>query len=43
MNVFPDVQSVLIMDNCRIHHTNTLQEILNDAGRTVLQRIDIWS
>ncbi|KAF8238355.1 hypothetical protein L208DRAFT_1355350 [Tricholoma matsutake] len=36
MNTFPDVQSVLILDNCRIHHTDTLQEILNDAGVMLL-------
>jgi len=32
MNPFPDEKSVLIMDNCRIHHTNTLQDVLNAAG-----------
>jgi len=32
MNPFPDDHSVLIMDNCKIHHTNTLQDVLNDAG-----------
>ncbi|KAF8151376.1 hypothetical protein B0H34DRAFT_664506 [Crassisporium funariophilum] len=31
MNPFPDIHSVLIMDNCRIHHTDALQEVLNDA------------
>lgn len=32
MGVFPDDHSVLVMDNCRIHHTDTLQETLNDQG-----------
>ncbi|KAJ7717202.1 hypothetical protein B0H16DRAFT_1247678, partial [Mycena metata] len=29
MGVFPDDRSVLVMDNCRIHHTDTLREVLN--------------
>lgn len=32
MNPFPDVESVLLLDNCRIHHTDALQDVLNDAG-----------
>jgi len=32
MNPFPNNHSVLIMDNCKIHHTDTLQDVLNDAG-----------
>ncbi|KAJ6453923.1 hypothetical protein C8R45DRAFT_846811 [Mycena sanguinolenta] len=32
MGVFPDNRSVLVMDNCRIHHTDTLQEVLNAQG-----------
>ena len=32
MNPYPQPQSVLIMDNCCIHHMDALQEILNDAG-----------
>ncbi|KAJ7106367.1 hypothetical protein C8R44DRAFT_638728 [Mycena epipterygia] len=32
MGVFPDGHSVLVMDNCRIHHTETLQEVLNAQG-----------
>ncbi|KAJ7609235.1 hypothetical protein DFH06DRAFT_1017370 [Mycena polygramma] len=32
MGVFPDEKSVLVMDNCRIHHTDTLQETLNAEG-----------
>lgn len=38
MNPFPDKHSVLIMDNCRIHHTDALQNVLNDACEwTVIQ------
>ncbi|KAF7371777.1 Tc1-mariner class transposase [Mycena venus] len=32
MGVFPDDCSVLVMDNCRIHHMETLQETLNAQG-----------
>lgn len=32
MNPYPDVQSVLVLDNCRIHHTDLLQEVLNENG-----------
>ncbi|KAJ7340584.1 hypothetical protein DFH08DRAFT_623304, partial [Mycena albidolilacea] len=32
MRVFPDNQSVLVMDNCWIHHMDTLQEVLNVQG-----------
>ena len=32
MNPFPAPESVLVMDNCRIHHTDTLQDVLNAAG-----------
>jgi len=32
MNPFPDVHSVLVMDNCRIHHTDMLQQVLNAAS-----------
>ncbi|KAJ7027209.1 hypothetical protein C8F04DRAFT_909973, partial [Mycena alexandri] len=30
MKPYPDVQSVLILDNCRIHHTELLREVLNE-------------
>jgi len=33
MKPFPDEHSVLVMDNCRIHHTDTLQEVLNASRR----------
>lgn len=32
MNPYPAPQSVLILDNCQIHHTDTLQDVLNAAG-----------
>ncbi|KAJ6512594.1 hypothetical protein C8R45DRAFT_812659 [Mycena sanguinolenta] len=33
MNPYPDAQSVLVLDNCRIHHTDLLQEVLNENGK----------
>lgn len=38
MNRYPDTQSVFVLDNCRIHHTDLLQEVLNENG-TVLTAI----
>ncbi|KAJ7723041.1 hypothetical protein B0H16DRAFT_1334353 [Mycena metata] len=35
MKPYPDTQSVLVLDNCRIHHTDLLQEVLNEHGTTV--------
>ncbi|KAJ7662258.1 hypothetical protein B0H17DRAFT_887104, partial [Mycena rosella] len=32
MGVFPDDRGILVMDNCQIHHTDTLQEVLNAQG-----------
>ncbi|KAK7434017.1 hypothetical protein VKT23_020416 [Stygiomarasmius scandens] len=32
MKPFPDEHSVLVLDNCRIHHTETLQDVLNACG-----------
>ncbi len=32
MNPFPDSHSVLVMDNCRIHHTEALRDVLNEMG-----------
>jgi hypothetical protein len=32
MNPFPDEHSVLVMDNCRIHHNDALLESLNSCG-----------
>lgn len=36
MNEYPNPRSVLVVDNCRIHHTDTLQDVLNDAGIMLL-------
>ncbi|KAI0309054.1 hypothetical protein OF83DRAFT_1027698, partial [Amylostereum chailletii] len=32
MNPFPEPRSILIMDNCRIHHTEALFEHVRAAG-----------
>ncbi|KAE9390031.1 hypothetical protein BT96DRAFT_749556, partial [Gymnopus androsaceus JB14] len=32
MKPYPDEQSVLVMDNCRIHHSEVLKEALNSEG-----------
>ncbi|KAJ7195586.1 hypothetical protein C8J57DRAFT_1547220 [Mycena rebaudengoi] len=36
MNPYPDSQSVLVLDNCRIHHTDLLKEVLNESGVMIL-------
>lgn len=36
MGAFPDDNSVLIMDNCQIHHMDTLQETLNAQGSFIV-------
>ena len=33
MNPYPDKHSVLVLDNCQIHHTEVLREILADSGK----------
>ena len=33
MNHYPEKHSVLVLDNCRIHHTDILYKILNDCGK----------
>ncbi|KAK0457263.1 uncharacterized protein EV420DRAFT_1621110 [Desarmillaria tabescens] len=33
MNPYPEKQSVLVMDNCRIHHTDTLIDVLNASRK----------
>jgi hypothetical protein len=32
MKPYPQEQSVLIIDNCRIHHNDALMELVNGAG-----------
>ncbi|KAI0054488.1 hypothetical protein BV25DRAFT_1783481, partial [Artomyces pyxidatus] len=32
MNPWPDARSVLIVDNCSIHHTEALAQLMHDAG-----------
>ena len=34
MKPYPDAQSVIVLDNCQIHHTDLLREILNENGKT---------
>jgi hypothetical protein len=37
MNPYPDSQSVLVLDNCRIHHTDLLKEVLNESGKMFME------
>ena len=32
MNMFPAERSVLVLDNCRIHHNDALVELLEGSG-----------
>ena len=32
MNPWPEEQSVIVMDNCRIHHNAKLVDLVNAAG-----------
>lgn len=32
MNPYPQERSVLVIDNCRIHHNEALQDLVNGAG-----------
>ena len=36
MNPFPDTNSILIMDNCAIHHVQEIKDFLNDMGIMLL-------
>ena len=43
MKLFPDQHSVLIMDNCWIHHTDALQDVLNDRQCSFVELIYSYS
>ena len=43
MNPYPGDNSVLILDNCRIHKTNTLREIIVDNGKASIISFDAYS
>jgi transposase len=36
MNPFPAERSVLVLDNCRIHHNKELYDLVHDAGMLLL-------
>ncbi|KAG2340026.1 hypothetical protein BDR05DRAFT_1002795 [Suillus weaverae] len=36
MNPFPAERSVLVLDNCRIHHNEELYDLVHDAGCLLL-------
>jgi transposase len=36
MNPFPDERSVLVLDNCRIHHNEALTDFVHAAGCLLL-------
>jgi len=36
MNPFPDERSVLVLDNCRIHHNEALTDLVRAAGCLLL-------
>lgn len=36
MNPYPAEQSVLVLDNCRIHHNNAIVELVHAAGQLLL-------
>jgi hypothetical protein len=36
MNAFPDQRSVLVLDNCRIHHNEALVDLVTAAGKKSL-------
>jgi hypothetical protein len=33
MNPFPAERSILVLDNCQIHHNDELVDLVRDAGR----------
>lgn len=36
MNPYPDFRSVLVLDNCRIHHNEALVDMVRAAGCLIL-------
>ena len=42
MNPYSSDNSVLILDNCRIHKTNTLQQIIADHGKASVISFDAY-
>ncbi len=36
MKTFPDTHSIIIMDNCSIHHTQHIKDYLDDMGIMLL-------
>ena len=44
MNAYPDDNSVIVMDNARIHHDNELIELLEGLGyRIVFLSLILWT
>jgi len=41
MNPWPDNQSVLIVDNCRIHHNDALVDLVHSAGLFLVSLINV--
>jgi len=43
MNCYPEKHSVLVLDNCRIHHTEALREVLEEQGEFAGLNFLSWS
>jgi len=43
MNPWPDNQSVLIVDNCRIHHNDALVDLVHSAGLFLVSLINVMT
>jgi hypothetical protein len=41
MNPWPNNQSVLIVDNCRIHHNDALVDLVHSAGLFLVSLINV--
>ena len=39
MNPFPAERSVLVLDNCRIHHNDAIVELVRSAGENLLANL----